>query len=105
MEPNFALLFRGILPRPPIRCAARLLDATIYCAVLIAQEANRKSRQRSPLCRSRWQQFVPAISGHSLALLLPCVGSFRRTELQKVFQRGPIDDLVRRKRQASSARF
>jgi hypothetical protein len=52
-------------------------------AVMIAQEANRKSRQRSPLCPSRWHHFAPAISGHSLAFLLPCVGSFRRTASQK----------------------
>jgi hypothetical protein len=52
-------------------------------AVMIAQEANRKSRQRSPLCPSRWHHFAPAISGHSLAFLLPCVGPFRRTASQK----------------------
>jgi hypothetical protein len=54
---------------------------------MIAQEANPKSRQRSSLCPSRWHQFAPAISGHSLAFPLVCVGSFRPTTSSAKFLR------------------
>ena len=72
--------------------------------MFIAQEANRKSRQRYPIFPSCWHQFAPSNQRPQPGVILPYVGSFRRMASQKFFGVGQSTVSPRsRDRSASSS--